>query len=84
MTYVYQQFQVIPEFASGSSGNVYTTQSGMTGYTWAVSSGGTITSGQGTNTVTVTWNTAGTQTVSVTYTNSSITGCALLRQLLLM
>ncbi len=55
-----------------TSGNVYTTESGMTSYVWNVSAGGTITSG-GTladNTVTVTWNTAGSQSVSVNYTNA--------------
>jgi hypothetical protein len=58
-----------------STGNVYTTQAGMTGYVWTVSAGGTITAG-GTatsNTVTVTWTAAGAQTVSVNYTNAS--GC---------
>jgi hypothetical protein len=57
------------------TGNIYTTQAGMNNYVWSISAGGTITSG-GTptsNTVTVTWNTAGTQTVSVNYTNPS--GC---------
>ena len=60
---------------AGTNGNVYTTQPGMTGYNWIVSAGGTITSG-GTptdNTVTVTWNTAGPQTISVNYTNAN--GC---------
>jgi len=55
-----------------STGNVYTTEAGMTGYAWVVSAGGTITAG-GTatdNTVTVTWNTAGPQTVSVNYVNT--------------
>ncbi len=58
-----------------SAGNVYTTQAGMTGYTWVVSSGGTITGGgtPSSNTITVTWNTSGPQTVSVSYTNSN--GC---------
>ncbi len=58
---------------SGNSGNVYSTETGMTGYTWAVSTGGTITAGGGTtnNSVTVTWNTSGPQTVSVNYTNSN-------------
>jgi hypothetical protein len=58
-----------------STGNVYTTQTGMTGYVWTVSAGGSITAG-GTatsNTVTVTWNTAGAQSVSVSYTN--VNGC---------
>ena len=54
-----------------STGNVYTTEAGMTGYNWTVSSGGTITAGTGTNTITVTWNTVGPQTVSVNYTNAN-------------
>ena len=41
---------------AGSTGIIYSTESGMTGYTWTVSSGGTITSGTGTNAITVTWN----------------------------
>jgi len=56
-----------------STGNSYTTEAGMTGYTWTVSSGGTITSGQGTNAIQVTWSTSGAKTVGVTYTNSN--GC---------
>ncbi len=54
-----------------TTNNVYTTEAGMTGYIWTVSAGGTITSG-GTatdNTVTVTWNSATSQTVTVNYTN---------------
>jgi len=57
---------------AGTTGVVYTTQSGMTGYTWTISSGGTITAGSGTNSITVTWTTAGAQTVSVNY---SLNGC---------
>ncbi len=56
-----------------STGNVYTTEAGMTGYTWVLSAGGTITAGGGTNAITVTWNTAGAQTVSVNYANAN--GC---------
>jgi acetyl esterase/lipase len=58
-----------------STGNIYTTEAGMTGYVWTVSAGGTITAGgtSTSNTVTVTWNTAGAQTVSVNYTNAN--GC---------
>jgi len=72
----------VPTFTGGvttacsvSTGNVYTTETGMTNYVWAVSAGGTITAGGTTtsNTVTVTWNTVGTQTVSIRYTNAS--GC---------
>ena len=63
---------------AGTSGVVYTSQPGMTNYIWAVSAGGTITSGGGpaNNTVTVTWNTAGAQTVSVNYNDAN--GCTAL------
>jgi len=57
-----------------STGNVYSTQTGMTGYIWTVSTGGTITGGTGTNSITVTWSTTGAKTVSVTYTNG--VGCS--------
>ena len=57
-------------------GNVYSTQAGMTDYIWSISSGGTVTGGGTTsdNTITVTWNTAGSQSVSVNFTNTD--GCA--------
>ena len=58
---------------AGSTGNAYSTAAGMTGYTWVISAGGTITSGSATNSVQVTWNTAGAQTLSVNYANSN--GC---------
>lgn len=51
----------------------YYTQGGMTDYVWTVSSGGTITFGQGTSQIQVTWNTAGAQTVTVNYANAN--GC---------
>jgi hypothetical protein len=51
----------------------YVTEPGMTGYTWAVSSGGTITWGQGTNQVQVAWPGSGAQWVSVNYVGP--TGC---------
>ena len=59
---------------AASTGNVYTTESGMTNYIWAVSAGGTITAGGGLgdNTVSVTWNTPGPQSVSVNYTNGNL------------
>jgi hypothetical protein len=62
----------------GSTGNVYTTQAGMTGYVWVVSGGGIVTAGgtPSSNTVTVTWNTVGAQTVSVNYNNAN--GCTAL------
>ncbi len=57
----------------GTAGVIYTTEPGMSNYTWLVPAGGTITAG-GTlmdNTVTVTWTTAGVRTVSVNYTNAN-------------
>jgi len=54
---------------------VYTTQPGMTGYTWTFSSGGTLVSG-GTptdNTITIHWDAIGVQWVSVSYTFTN--GC---------
>ena len=45
----------------------------MTAYTWNVT-GGTITAGAATNAIIVTWNTEGTQTLSVNYANSN--GCS--------
>ncbi len=53
-----------------STGNIYTTESSMTGYSWSIV-GGTITSGADTNSITVTWNTEGAQSVSVNYTNGN-------------
>ncbi len=58
---------------AGASGAIYHTEPGMTSYTWVISGGGTITSGANTETVTVTWNTPGPQTISVNYTNPA--GC---------
>ncbi len=58
----------------GAVSQVYTTETGMSAYTWNISSGGFITSGAGTNAITVTWNAIGNQTVSVNYINPS--GCA--------
>jgi PKD repeat protein len=58
-----------------STGNIYTTETGMSNYTWSISAGGTVTAGGGLNDnyVTVTWNSTGVQTVSVSYTN--VNGC---------
>jgi uncharacterized protein (TIGR02145 family) len=59
----------------GSSSVVYTTQTGMNNYLWNVSAGGTITAGgtPASNTVTVTWNIPGSQSVSVNY--NDLNGC---------
>ncbi len=62
------------EVCEGSTNVTYATQSNNTNYTWVVSAGGAITSGAGTNVITVSWNGSGNQTVSVNYTNSA--GCA--------
>lgn len=59
---------------AGTTGVIYTTAAGMTGYTWSISAGGTITAGSTTNSITVSWNTVGPQTLSLNYTNGS--GCA--------
>ncbi|MCX6245093.1 MAG: T9SS type A sorting domain-containing protein [Bacteroidetes bacterium] len=58
---------------SNYPGLIYSTQAGMTGYTWTISAGGSITAGTGTNAITVTWNNTGAQSVSVNYTNAN--GC---------
>ncbi len=56
------------------TGNVYSTETtaGITGYVWTIV-GGTINSGQGTASVSVTFTTAGAQSISVNYTNGA--GC---------
>lgn len=53
----------------------YTTDVGMSDYTWSTSAGGVIKSGQGTHAVQVQWTASGPQTISVNYTNTS--GCRL-------
>jgi hypothetical protein len=64
-----------PNNVCANSGySTYITQTGMTAYNWAVSSGGTIAYGGGTNTISVTWNIAGTRWVSVNFINPS--GCS--------
>ncbi|MEI6124034.1 MAG: T9SS type A sorting domain-containing protein [Bacteroidota bacterium] len=61
---------------SGTSGVTYSTAPGMSGYSWAVSAGGAIITGATTNFITVNWNTAGAQTISVTYSDGN--SCAAL------
>jgi PKD-like domain len=58
----------------GTAGVVYTTEPGMTNYTW-VASGGLVTAGgtSNNNTITVTWNGSGPYSVSVNYVNAH--GC---------
>ena len=55
-----------------STGNVYTTETGMTNYSWTISSGGKITTGAGSNSITTSWNTLESQSVSVTYMNTDV------------
>ncbi len=58
------------EECEGATNITYQTDAGMTGYVWNVSSGGTITSGAGSNSIEVSWTTSGAKTVSVYYYNS--------------
>ncbi|MEI7491429.1 MAG: Ig-like domain-containing protein [Bacteroidota bacterium] len=51
----------------------YSTEAGMNNYTWAISAGGSILTGAGTNSIQVHWNNAGAQSLSVNYNNSN--GC---------
>ncbi|HZK95387.1 MAG TPA: gliding motility-associated C-terminal domain-containing protein [Prolixibacteraceae bacterium] len=53
---------------------IYYSEASMTNYEWIVSPGGTIIEGDGTETITVKWSDAGSQTVSVNYINSN--GCS--------
>ncbi len=66
----------VPAVCEGTGGHVYSTTAGLSNYIWTVSPGGTITSGGGptNNSVTVTWNASGTQSVSVNATNAN--GCS--------
>ncbi|MEI6883248.1 MAG: hypothetical protein WCO02_02070 [Bacteroidota bacterium] len=65
---------------NGSTGTVYNTESGMNNYQWTITPGGTITSGSSLNTITVDWNAAGNQQLSVTYSNEK--GCQALQPVL--
>jgi hypothetical protein len=58
---------------TGSTGNIYSAPLGMPLYFWNVSQGGTITAGgtSSSNSVTVTWSSAGSQTVSLNYLNTN-------------
>ncbi len=54
----------------GSQSYSISAVTGATSYTWAVSGGGSISSGQGTTSINVNWTSSGTYNVSVTATNS--------------
>ena len=57
-----------------NSGNYnYSSGTGMLSYFWTLSSGGLLISGQGTNTIQVTWTTPGSHNVSLSYTDQH--GC---------
>jgi len=60
--------------SQGTNMAIYYSESSMTNYKWIVSPGGTIMAGDGTDAITVKWNSAGSQTVSVNYVNSN--GCS--------
>ncbi len=63
-----------PDTACANGGNVlYTTEGGMTNYTWSSSGGGVINSGAGTNTIEISWTTSGNKTIYVNYKNND--GC---------
>ena len=64
----------VNSICQGSSGVGYFTQVNYDDYMWTVSPGGTITSGAGTDAITVSWTGSGDQMVSVEYTNDL--GCA--------
>ncbi len=51
----------------------YSTEPGMIAYSWNVSAGGQIVSGQATSIVSVAWNTPGSQSIGVIYSNGA--GC---------
>ncbi len=55
---------------AGMGGYNYFTEAGMSDYIWTISSGGTINSGDGTNSVFVTWDTPGLNSISVNYNSS--------------
>ncbi len=61
------------DVCQGSTSNGYTADPGQTNYSWSVT-GGTITAGgtSNDNTASVAWNTAGAQSISVSYTGSAI------------
>ena len=57
-----------------NSVKVYSTEAAMTGYLWTVPAGGSIIGGGSTNSISVSWLTTGTKSISVNYTNAF--GCS--------
>ncbi len=56
------------------TGDVYTTQVGMSNYNWTLSSGGSITSGANSSAITIVWTTSGTHNLHVSFTDAN--GCS--------
>ncbi|MCX6249860.1 MAG: gliding motility-associated C-terminal domain-containing protein [Bacteroidetes bacterium] len=65
------------KLCEGAAGVLYTTQQGMTGYEWSISSGGIITQGTGNDSIYVNWNSPGSQYLTVIYTSPE--GCKALK-----
>ncbi|PKP22620.1 MAG: hypothetical protein CVU05_03035, partial [Bacteroidetes bacterium HGW-Bacteroidetes-21] len=60
----------------GQTGVSYTMNAAATGYSWAVPAGASITSGSGTNTITVNWGTATSGNITCTATAGTCTGAS--------
>ncbi len=58
----------------GAGEQSYATEAGMLNYEWTVSPGGTIISGNGTNSVVVTWELTGNRQISAMYSSASSPG----------
>jgi hypothetical protein len=56
-----------------TSGVLYTTEAGMSDYSWDISSGGVISAGSSANEIAVNWNNAGNHFIGVNYTDAN--GC---------
>ena len=65
----------INDVCAGTTGSSYSTEAGKNNYVWNVPTGGTITSGQGTNTINVSWTAAGAHTVTVSYLGPAPSNC---------
>jgi uncharacterized protein (TIGR02145 family) len=60
-----------PGSACLNSSSIYSTDPGMSNYTWSVTAGGNITAGLGSNTITVLWSIPGAQTITVNYSDAN-------------
>jgi uncharacterized protein (TIGR02145 family) len=59
-----------PATVCQNSTQIYSTETGMSAYSWNIPPAGIIQSGAGTNSITILWTTTGTFTISVSYTDS--------------